>query len=283
MSGDCLNGICSGTAVGGACGSSNECEVGLFCTSKNFQFTCQPLIAAYEFGCGSDFDCVQYCGCRFGLNGPPGMCYPYFSLGNGNTTTCTSGQSLLCSTGACYGTGFAGICTTAPASSLALGTPCTFSGQCGGTNSVNQAFNGQCTCGYNNQGLSYCQPFLGDAPGIAYLKELKKYYKSTGTVNLCHSTRRFSLDCYANFGQNFTAAYLNFTNMPLYLNNDQCVKTVYTSEFWNETKPNPGPTPVDPPKPIDPPYTPGDNPYVIIIDESSFAALLAIFSLGYLI
>lgn len=281
LSGSCVNKICNGTAAGGACGSSSECGVGLFCTSKNFQFTCQPLIVAYEFGCGSDFDCVQYCGCRFGANGPPGMCYPYFSLGNGNTTTCNSGISLLCSTGACYGTGFTGVCTTAPVSSLAIGTPCTFNGQCSGTNSVNQAFNGQCTCGYNNEGLSYCQPFLGDAPGVTYLKELKKYFKSTGSVNLCQTTRRFSTDCFVNFGLNFTAAYLNFTNMPLYLNNDQCVKTVYTSKFWYPTQPLP--TPVDPPKPIDPPYTPGDNPYVIIIDESSFAALLAIFSLGYLI
>lgn len=285
LSGNCTGNICIGTAQGGYCGSSNECDIGLFCTSKNFQFTCQPLIAAYEFGCGSDFDCVNYCGCRFGVNGPPGMCYPYFSLGNGNSTSCENGISLLCSTGACYGSGYSGVCTTAPVSTMALGTPCTFNGQCTGKNSVSQSFTSQCTCGYNNGGLSYCQPFLGDAPGVAFLKQMKTYFKSTGAVNMCQTARRFSIDCYQNFGNNFTVAWLNFTQNPMYIGNDQCVKSVYTYDYWSivPTPPKPTPTPSPHPQPFVPPYVPGGDPYVIVIDESSFSALLAIFSLGFLI
>ena len=274
LSESCTNFICDGTAQGGACSSSSECDIGLYCVSKDFKFTCQPLIQAYNFGCGSDYDCVQYSGCQYTSSGPPGTCIPYFSLAIGQVTPCNNGVSLLCSTGACYGSGFTGTCALAPTSSLPLGTSCNYNGQCNGKNAQRQTFAGTCTCGYNNQGLSYCNPFLGDAPGIAYLKEMKKYYKAGGAVNSCQTTRRFSPDCYASFSSTFESVYLNFTQMPLFLGNDQCVKSVYTAYYWNNLKPPTPPAPV--PKPFDPPYEPGGKQRVDVKHDWSVIMTFAV-------
>jgi hypothetical protein len=241
----CINGVCQGTLVGGACGSTTECDVGLFCVSKNYRFTCQAQIPMYEYGCGTDFDCLPYAGCKLLPSGPPGMCVPYFSLANGTATTCNNGLSLLCTSGACSGTGFSGVCTTAPVSIQALGTPCTRHGDCSGKNSYGQMFNGMCTCGYNNEGNSYCQPFLGDAPGVALLKLMKKHYKLGGGVEKCNSARRFSDDCYSGFETNYTWTYLNYTMFPMLVGNDYCVKQVYTSAYWSAI-PDPGPNPPGP-------------------------------------
>jgi len=54
---------------------------------------------------------------------------------------------------------------------------------------------------------------------------------------------------------------MNFTNYPLYLNNDNCVKSIITSEFWTHIPPGP----------------PGPGPHDK--DESSAGVLTAIFGL----
>ena len=289
VSNNCTNGLCKGTQAGLACGSTTECEVGLYCVSKDYRFTCQSLIAVYNYGCGSDFDCLPYAGCKLLQDGPPGMCVPYFSLTNGTSTTCNNGVSLLCSSGSCYGTGYTGLCTTAPVSKQALATPCRMNGDCSGSNSYNYQFHGVCTCGYNNKGSSYCQPFLGDEPGVAYLKMLKKHYKLGGGVEKCNSARRFSEDCYSGFEKNFTWTYLNYTMFPMLVNNDQCVRAVYTWAYWKDVPsppsppdpPGPSPEPKPTPKPLPPPYTPGDDPKVIV--KHDFAALLIFASVMVLV
>jgi hypothetical protein len=262
----CTNNVCIGTLQGGSCSSSTQCDIGLFCVSVNYAFTCQPLIGAYQFGCGSDYDCVNYCGCQYLSSGPPGMCVPYFALAAGSTVPCASGGvSFLCATGACYAAGNAavGTCTVAPTSVTPLGNNCTFSGQCSGTNPQGQSFAGTCTCGYNNFGWSFCQPFVGDAPGKAYVSLLKKYYTQNGPVNACQTTRRFHKDCYEGFSTEMHQIRLNFTMMPYYLYNDQCVKAVYTNEFWN-TSENFQPHP----KPVKPPFDPNGKVPVIKVSEA---------------
>lgn len=242
-SGVCTNKVCQGVGLGQHCQSSQSCNVGLYCNSQNYQFTCQPLIQPYSFGCGSDFDCVNWCGCRFTSNGPPGTCIPYFSLAANATVQCPkSGISYLCSTGSCFanGTSFDGVCTKAPVSVNPLPTTCTMNGQCIGKNTLGQSFQGTCTCGYNLQGNSYCSVFSGDAPGVAFFKTLKKILTNTTAVSLCQTTRRLQFDCFnivANaVGASNTTWYaqmLNFTMYPYFIGNDQCVKSVYTSQYWN--------------------------------------------------
>ena len=267
LSGTCTNEVCQGVPQGATCNSSEQCNVGLFCSSTNFAFTCQPLIAMYESGCGSDFDCINTCGCRFNFNGPPGMCYPYYSLALGSSVPCPkSGISNLCQTGTCYnpGTGgFLGTCTTSAVSMLPLGTPCTYNGQCTGNNTNGQTFYGTCTCGYNPTGSSYCTPFYGDHPGINYLNAIMQFFAKNGPIGQCQTTRRFSKDCFdlvaRSTGLNpniWYSQYLNFTYYPFLINNDDCVKNVYTSAFWTSTPPGPHPKPdptpfgPQPPRPI---------------------------------
>jgi hypothetical protein len=244
----CTNNVCIGTPQGGSCSSSSQCDVGLFCVSNNYAFSCQPQIGANQWGCGSDFDCVNYCGCQYSAGGPPGLCVPYFSLASGSVVPCSNSVSLLCGTGACYAsTANVGTCTVAPVSVTPLGQNCTFNGQCSGTNTNGQSFAGTCTCGYNNFGWSFCQPFIGDQPGVDYLKQVKKYYIANGPVNACQTTRRFSSDCINGFSSNLEQLMLNFTMLPYLQYNDQCVKAVYTNWFWNETNVTPHPQPVKPP------------------------------------
>lgn len=242
ISGNCTGNVCQGIQLGRHCQSSQSCNVGLYCASSNYQFTCQPLIQPYNFGCGSDFDCVNWCGCRFTSGGPPGTCVPYFSLAQNSTVQCSSsGISYLCSTGACYaqGSSMYGLCTKAPVSQSALPTQCMFDGQCIGKNTLGQSFRGSCTCGYNTMGSSYCSVFSGDAPGVTFFKTLKKILTNTTAVSLCQTTRRLQFDCFnvvANYmGASNTTWYLqmlNFTNYPYYIGNDECTKQVYTKDFW---------------------------------------------------
>ena len=216
------------------CKSSSECDVGLYCKSVNYVFTCQPLLQAYQNGCGSDYDCENYCGCVYTALGPPGTCIPYFSLAIGQPVHCSNtGISYLCQSGACFpsNNNIIGLCTYAPVSTSPIPASCTSSSSCTGQNSLQQTFQGTCTCGYNNNGASYCSVFVGDPPGVAYLNSLKRIFYHDGPVVNCQTTRRFSDACIKStlvFNQK-----LLFTNYPLYVNNDDCVKSIYTNDFWS--------------------------------------------------
>jgi hypothetical protein len=239
--GNCSNGFCAGISLGNACTSSDLCDVGLYCKSVNYIFTCQPLIAAYQSGCGSDYDCVPNSGCNYNSAGPPGVCVPYYSLSLNSEVPCSaSNLNMLCSTATCYYTGgYTGTCALPPKSSSPLPVSCTLNGQCSGTNQNGQSFQGTCTCGYNNQGSSYCTPFIGDSPGQSYTSITSAYLKSPFILN-CQTTRRFSEDCFnlvskaLNINQNlWYIAYLNFTLYPYLVANDACVKSVYTNSYWS--------------------------------------------------
>ena len=240
-SGSCLNGFCRGIAEGQSCRSSEECNVGLYCESLNYLFTCQPLIYTGSSGCGSDYDCVNSAGCNYGANGPPGVCVTYYTLPLGSQVACSvDGLSNLCGSGACYngGNGLLGICVPPPVSSSPLPTLCTVGGQCTGRNQVGQSFVGTCVCGYNGNGSSYCKPFIGDAPGINYLTATISFLAPAGPIGLCQTTRRFSQDCFdlvaQNIGQDpriWYSQYLYFTYYPYLVDNDECVKATYTNEY----------------------------------------------------
>ena len=264
LSGVCVRTICRGLSQNSPCGTSAQCDVGLFCSSVNYTFTCQPLIAAYGFGCGSDFECINTCGCMFTADGPPGVCVPYFSLAIGKAATCgKNGISYLCASGACYnpGSSLLGSCTTAPVSTGAIPVLCTTSNACTGKNSAGQQFLSTCTCGYNTQGNSYCSLFTGDPPGQEYLNNTLKVFLTSNAINSCHATRRFSEDCFnvvsLGLGINTNLWYakmLNFTNYPYYVDNDQCVQSMFTSAFWEAQPPGPHPQPIPNPVPPEPIY-----------------------------
>jgi hypothetical protein len=286
ISGSCSNFTCRGVRAGGICVSSQDCIVGYYCVSSGYIFTCQPLIQAYQYGCGSDFDCVNNCGCNFGSSGPPGQCIPYFSLGYGQSVPCSSSSlSYLCASGACYyqNSGYVGVCTPTPRSIASLPTSCTFSGQCTGTNRLGYSFQGTCTCGFNPSATSYCTPFLGDPAGVTYLNTMFQYFTQNPNINSCQTTRRFSPDCFSlgsqglNYNYNKVYQdYLYFTLYPYLINNDPCVKATYTFTYWNLTQPTPPTPPVPQPKPTPvprPPNTSSGN-YLCLIAAAFIATII---------
>ncbi|OMJ75904.1 hypothetical protein SteCoe_24844 [Stentor coeruleus] len=254
----CVSGVCKGTAQGGSCTSSSQCNVGLYCISQNYMFTCQPLIGVNEYGCTSDYDCINTAGCLFNVTGEPGICTYYYSLAIGTPIICNSASGLneFCQTGTCYSTGYSqyGNCTEAPVSKNPLGVPCTTNSQCTGTNSYNLPFQSTCTCGYNPNGNSYCQPFLGDPPGIAFMTFIKTFLGKSGPINLCQTTRRYSKDCYQIYANHTNTMFnvwyldfLNFTSFPYLIDNDQCVKDMINVDFWSIPNPiHPKPVPLPP-------------------------------------
>jgi hypothetical protein len=159
----------------------------------------------------------------------------------------------MCQSGVCYnnGTSDLGVCTTPP-KSLHLPLKCESSNDCIGMNSMNQTFQGQCICGYNNNGDSYCSAHAGDGPGKLYIDVMSVLLKA-GAMAGCQTARRHYSDCLdmvaAKLGQNaniWYSAFMNFTNYPAYIDNDNCVKSIITNEFWSHLPPGPpGPNPHD--------------------------------------
>jgi len=164
-----------------------------------------------------------------------------------------SGPNKLCQSGTCYNNGKddRGTCVVS-AKAKTFGQSCITSNECVGVNANNQTFYSECQCGYNPNGLKYCNSFTGDESGELFMKEVKPLY-SLGFMNQCHTLLRFSTQCLdmvsSLAGKNSNIYYnslLNFTNYPLYKDNDPCVKTVYNYAFWSRLGPIPPPPPPDP-------------------------------------
>ena len=60
---------------------------------------------------------------------------------------------------------------------------------------------------------------------------------------------------------------LNFTMFPYLINNDDCVKSVYTSGFWTYLPPGPKPSPL-----------PVPTPNVIIVNDYGLLLIATIFA-----
>lgn len=253
ISSNCTAGICIGTPAGMACTDDDQCAPGLHCVDDTLDFICSPLIPIGKSGCASEFDCVTNANCNFTRNNFPGTCVAYYSAPVGTPVPCaTSGYSNFCESGVCYSNGVSdlGVCANAP-KSVKLPTQCQTSNDCTVQNSMNQSFVGTCTCGYNPQGAKYCSAHIGDEPGKLYLTAAKFLYSQT-SMSSCQTTRRHYSDCLSQVankvGQNsdnFYSAALNFTNFPLYIDNDNCVKAIINSDFWSHLPPTPPPGPHD--------------------------------------
>ena len=151
---------------------------------------------------------------------------------------------------------------------------CTHFGQCTGKNIQGQSFTSSCTCGYNPSGSSYCNPFIGDAPGISFLNATMKFFAKNGPIGQCQTTRRFSKDCWdlvaKSMGVNpnvWYSQFLNYTYFPYLQNNDECVKAVYTAPFWTYQPPGPHPQP----EPT--PYGPNPDAPIIYVGHGLLLAL----------
>ena len=242
----CQNGVCKGTALGGNCNSASECDVGLYC----FNFKCTSLLPVGKSPCYADTDCVLNSGCNFNSQ-LSGTCTQYFSLPLNSQVYCDStGFQPLCQSGMCQHTLGLNIGTCIPAAkSGAPGTTtstpmlCKRDSDCVGYNGVaTTAFTGKCHCGYNPQGLSYCDLFPGDVNYTYYTGLLNKVMTQTNAGNLpCQTARRFQPDCLTNIESQMNSdepnqllvAYYQAKKAPYLVNNDNCVQQTFTSYYWS--------------------------------------------------
>lgn len=231
---NCLNSLCtyktcSGFNMNSTCSYTSQCNVGLYCLNN----TCQSQRSQNE-ACESDYDCANNLGCFNSI------CLPYFSFGDGIVVkNCQSGINYLCSSGACgmlLNGSYACI-----GSNVGLSTPspvmCLNDGDCLLSQGFAKGYSTGCQCGYNEFGISYCGLAPADNDFVNFIGLVKQWVNGTEIMN-CHTYARTDLKCVnqqANysFATNFTYRYLLVNNYSQVQDNDDCVKEIFTSQFWN--------------------------------------------------
>ena len=231
ISKNCTQNICVGVPLSGNCTDDTVCSPGLRCLNSQ----CRPQLAIGQSGCYNDYDCVNSAGCNQTTNGSPGTCYAYLSVStNSIVSDCSGGVSNLCKTSECYKTatfGSYGVCKLATQSLGSLPVNCTSNANCLGTDGRYE-YTGTCTCGYNKNGTSYCMPFNGDLPGLAYYQSWQNALNASASV--CNTARRFSSECLNVTGylNKITKMTWGFLMYPLIQNNDACVQEILNYEFY---------------------------------------------------
>lgn len=226
--GTCQGGICQGAGENSPCTIYDDCNPGLRC----FNYHCVPQLESGQTGCLTDYDCTNNGGCD------QGVCRTYFSRGGSDLiASCDAyGYSFLCSSLHCYQQ----VCIPPLGSKNPIPMQCISNNACESKPwdffGQPETFSKECTCGLNSEGTSYCPLFGGDPQYTAFRKILSKWYSSTG-INKCASVRRSAPDCIKlNWD---TASYeailfyeLQVKIWPLIQNNDECVKSIYQSQYW---------------------------------------------------
>ena len=156
----------------------------------------------------------------------------YYSLGKSEWVfNCNNYFSSFCESGNCGGPGGKGICIDGIKPRY-LNPVCKQNSDCVGE-SFGWEFYGKCSCGYNNKGTQYCQPFLGDYIGTQYIELLKSWY-SSDLINTCHTERRIDSQCMINWpSYNLYLKNLYYwRDYPLLQENDECIQAIYTQYYW---------------------------------------------------
>jgi len=191
----CTRGFCNGLAYLSTCSTHEQCAPGLRC-GQNLK--CVPQIDIGISGCRDANDCVNSASCNATYSSLNGICFQYASVPLGQIVTdCAYGFSYLCSTGTCQkvGTDYyasLGVCVEAPASMSKLPTNCTMDTDCQGTNGID-IFLSTCSCGFNKLGTAFCQPFIGDQPGVNFITTWVSALKKTDKK--CNTARRTTSQC----------------------------------------------------------------------------------------
>ena len=228
----CVNSTCRGLGINKSCSSNYQCDIGLRCSSSNN--TCQPQLLPGQTGCKSYLDCVNWATCNKTTTNNKGTCVGYSSVPLGSIVSdCSGGFSYMCKMGSCGKTSLfsnLAVCTYPAISNFPLPKTCTADTQCLGT-SGGQTVTSTCGCGINPFGQSYCEPFLGDLPGKNMIATWNAALKLAGK---CNTARRSSDACMKMIGlyKNTTQATLGFYSYSLYQNNDECIKSILTDDYW---------------------------------------------------
>jgi len=213
-SGRCVSRICQGNAWNTTCATDNDCGVGLFCSWEG-RCANQQLFGQ---NCTRDFDCTNNCACN------KGTCVYYYSFDNfleaDNPVACASGYI---ENGQCY-----------PAlTSRYKGRPCTNDDECVAYNHKGELVQyGECQCGYNGGGFTYCTLAEGD-PEFSQMKDKFAFIVARGFY--CHTRLRFGPcnQLYDDEYREYQVAIRYFREYPQLIFNDPCIKRSINTEFWN--------------------------------------------------
>jgi hypothetical protein len=240
----CVKNVCIGLQAGEECNIINpyECDVGLFCQENIDENICQPLQTDGQ-GCTHDFECENSLGCYWDSHTATGVCRQYFTVADNDPVPCPlTGEQPLCLSAWCSQVDHdLGICIDAPKSIKTLPFACDTDSQCTGKNSLGTQNYSRCRCSYSFNHESYCDLFPGDDIGIRHFKTLQGYVQS-GALNKCQTGRRFAPQCLdlaaassiSNGNYNATVVlHMNYGAFGLYQNNSECVKEVFTREYWS--------------------------------------------------
>lgn len=252
----CSDNICQGIKEGEQCDSNDaySCHVGLYCKVINSSSRCQPLGNKGD-ECYSDWECDYRYGCNYiDIYSSSGSCTDYFSVGDKESVTCSvTGEQYLCQSGWCnYSGGNSGICVDAPQSAKTTPISCNIDSDCEGKNSQGTTYS-KCRAGYNARGVNYCNLFPGDSEGVTHMNYIANYI-SASLLESCQTARRFSEYCinqavYASNSNDdafiVIQEHMIYKSNALYIDNDKCVKALFTRDYWIE-QPGPGPNSPDP-------------------------------------
>lgn len=218
--GECVESKCYGNSTSESCSSHEDCHVGHRCSNN----VCKNLIKEGNYGCATDYDCVNSSGCN------EGMCVTYFTLAEGDPVEhCVDSVSLLCESTICYRNFcLAKVKNDRPAPAL-----CTSSADCKSSHYEAEKWSlplyKECACDYTGQG--YCQLFPGDKPFENYIE--KMYYWVNGKrIHRCHTLRRFSEDCMKDvrskrYSKGHLKAYYKVHHYPKIQQISDCAKEMF--------------------------------------------------------
>ncbi|CAG9326014.1 unnamed protein product [Blepharisma stoltei] len=195
----CQNGICVGVSNGEYCSWSEQCNPGLRCTNN----TCIPQLQIGESGCTWDYDCVNNAACNIISYSNPSQntCYGFHSFKvHDEVGECYSGFHTLCQYYYCaQNSDGKSYCTDLFYTLQGPGSQCDVNGR--GCYSNKDSFftppysiEGECDCGLNSEGNSYCEVLPGDAPNQQWLNIFNEWVNSPELLN-CNTVKRFDSNC----------------------------------------------------------------------------------------
>jgi len=242
----CIDGHCKGVQEGYYCYTHEDCDVGLRCNENK----CKTQIPAESKGCIDDSDCVNNAGCDIqDLTDPSvNICKNYFTIENYqsvNLNCTTAGEiNYMCDSGFCIQQTENSIpqCYPAPKSSKKIPTPCASSNDCSSKidGNLNLNFTGECMCGLNEKGNSYCDVFPGDSPYDNYAKIIQSWVKSKAILK-CNTYARFSLNCMETWWEKKKMDELIYYDYYVDIYSiihdaEDCVIEAYFSSYWEAKK-----------------------------------------------
>ena len=113
------------------------------------------------------------------------------------------------------------------------GSPCSSDTDCALLNSLGAVVGySECSCGYNGAAFSYCALSEGDDEFINVINTFQ--YILLRSYN-CHTLLRFG-PCkyiYNDEYMDYHRALMKYSMSPQLVFNDDCIKKIYTSDYWN--------------------------------------------------